>query len=93
LAGGGLPCILVVPFCSLLLGVFRLMGFRFCGLALAVPVYLGASYAFINKVFLLIKKKSTKINLRKMLKYVKLQLNLINFLNEIKKFENKSSDY
>jgi len=60
LAGGGLPCILVVPFCSLLLGVFRLMGFRFCGLALAVPVYLGVSYAFINKVFLLIKNKSSE---------------------------------
>jgi len=30
----------------------------FCGLALVVPVYLGASYAFFNKVFLLIKKKN-----------------------------------
>jgi hypothetical protein len=29
----------------------------FCKLALVVPVYLGAPYAFINKVFLLIKKK------------------------------------
>jgi hypothetical protein len=29
----------------------------FCGLALVVPVYLGAPYAFFNKVFLLIKKK------------------------------------
>jgi hypothetical protein len=29
----------------------------FCGLALVVPVYLGAPYAFFYKVFLLIKKK------------------------------------
>jgi hypothetical protein len=33
----------------------------FCGLALVVPVYLGAPYAFINKVFLLIKKKMMSI--------------------------------
>jgi len=33
----------------------------FCGLALVVPVYLEAPYAFINKVFLLIKKKMMSI--------------------------------
>jgi hypothetical protein len=55
---------LVGFYCSLF-GVFlRFRGVRvllvllgFSGLALVVPVYLGAPYAFFNKVFLLIKKK------------------------------------
>jgi hypothetical protein len=32
----------------------------FCGLALVVPVYLGAPYAFFNKVLLTYKKKKKK---------------------------------
>jgi hypothetical protein len=51
---------LVGSFCSFFLGVFFVfwgLGFvGFCRLALVVPVYLEAPYAFINKVFLLIKK-------------------------------------
>jgi len=68
LAGGGVPCILVRLFCSLLLGVFSAFGvyvlrvlLGFTGklwlLLCILPVYLGAPYAFINKVFLLTKKK------------------------------------
>jgi hypothetical protein len=55
---------LVGCYCSLIWGPSSISGVRvllvllgFCGLALVVPVYLGAPYAFINKVFLLIKKK------------------------------------
>jgi hypothetical protein len=33
----------------------------FCGLALVVPVYLGAPYAFFNKVLLTYQKKKKKI--------------------------------
>jgi len=54
---------LVGCFCSLFWGFSSISGVRvllvllgLCGLALVVPVYLGAPYAFINKVFLLIKK-------------------------------------
>jgi hypothetical protein len=32
----------------------------FCGLALVVPVYLGAPYAFFNKVLLTYQKKKKK---------------------------------
>jgi hypothetical protein len=39
--------------------VFVLLGFS--GLALVVPVYLGAPYAFFYKVFLLIKKKTDMV--------------------------------
>jgi hypothetical protein len=43
---------------------FLLVFLGFCGLALVfpciLPVYLGAPYAFFNKVFLLIKKKKKK---------------------------------
>jgi hypothetical protein len=55
---------LVGCYCSLFQGFSLFSGVRvllvllgFYGLALVVPVYLGAPYAFINKVFLLIKKK------------------------------------
>jgi len=33
----------------------------FCGLALVVPVYLGAPYAFFNKVLLTYQKKKKKV--------------------------------
>jgi len=58
---------LVECYCSLFRGFSSISGVRvllvllgFCKLALVVPVYLGAPYAFINKVFLLIKKKKEK---------------------------------
>jgi hypothetical protein len=56
---------LVGCYCSLFRGFSSFSGVRvllvllsFCGLALVVPVYLEAPYAFINKVFLLIKKNN-----------------------------------
>jgi hypothetical protein len=60
--GGGLFSFLLGFYCSLFLGfssdsgvwvLLFLLGF--CGLALVV--YVGAPYVFINKVFLLIKKR------------------------------------
>jgi len=57
---------LVGSFCSLFL-VFSFSGalvlwvlLGFYGLALVVPVYLGAPYAFFYKVFLLIEKKKNQ---------------------------------
>jgi hypothetical protein len=65
--GGGLFSILLRFYCSLFWGFSSVSGvwvllflLGFCGLALVVPVYVGAPYAFINKVFLLIKKKKEK---------------------------------
>jgi len=55
---------LVGCYCSLFRGFSSFPGvwvllvlLGFCGLALVVPVYFGAPYAFINIVLLLIKKK------------------------------------
>jgi hypothetical protein len=63
--GGGLFSFLRGFYCSLFWGFSSVSGvwvllflLGFCGFALVVPVYIGAPYAFINKVFLLIKKKN-----------------------------------